>query len=66
MNSDGFEKKGSGRKNFPVYPMKQHFRKASGRVAQAQRFVFSGSPDLVSSKLLDPPAHSLVSFPLEM
>jgi len=59
--------KGSESKDFPGQPMKQHFRKASGQqVAQAERFVFSGGPDLVSAKLLDPPGHSLVSFRFEM
>jgi len=59
--------KGSERKGFPGHLMKQHFRKAYGQqVTQAERFVFSGGPDLVSAKLLDPPAHSLVSFRLEM
>uniref|UniRef100_A0A7V3N5J7 Uncharacterized protein n=1 Tax=candidate division CPR3 bacterium TaxID=2268181 RepID=A0A7V3N5J7_UNCC3 len=60
-------KRGTERKNFPRYPMEQgHFRKVSERVVQAQRFIFSGSPDLFSSKLLDPPAHSLVSFRFKM
>lgn len=60
-------KRGTERKNFPGYPMEQgRFRKASEGVVQAQRFISSGSPDLFSSKLLDPPAHSLVSFRFKM
>ena len=67
-NRHGFEEPASEKILLLAIPMNHgHFRKACGPVMQVQRFVFfSGGPDLVSSKLLDPSAHSLVSFRLEV
>jgi hypothetical protein len=56
----------SDRKNLLDNPPEHgHLRKACEPVIQVQPFVFSGGSDPVSSKPLDPPAHSLVSVRFE-